>query len=327
MLPKNDVFRCGFVALVGRPNVGKSTLLNTLVGEKIAAVSPKAQTTRRRFRGMRNDDDSQIIFVDTPGLHRAPEGKKLNEYCVAEALDSLRDVDVIVYIMDGSRPLKAGEADESDERFLIDSLKKTLAANPRPLYVLLNKKDLWSKGQGHFSAQGDFADALKGLPVKQLIAISGKGGDGVEQFITEIKTQLPPGPALYPTDELTDQSVRTIVAELIQEKLFYLLGQELPYSCAIEIEQYKEPGQEGDQRRRHPEIHAAIHVERESQKPMVIGKGGAKIKEIGQSARESIEKLLGSKVVLKLFVKVTPKWSKNAEQLKLLGYVVPERRS
>ncbi len=318
-------FRCGFVGLVGRPNVGKSTLLNTLVGEKIAAVSPKAQTTRRRFRGMRNDSDSQIIFVDTPGLHRAPEGKKLNEYCVAEALDSLRDVDVIVYIMDGSRPLKAGQADESDERFLIDSLKKTLVLRPRPLYVLLNKKDLWSRGVGHFSGQGDFSEALKDLPVKQLIPISAKGGEGVQAFVNEIKSQLPEGPALYPADELTDQSVRTIVGELIQEKLFYLLGEELPYSCAIEIEQYKEPSQEGDQRRRHPEIHAAIHVERESQKPMVIGKGGSKIKEIGQAARESIEKLLGSKVVLKLFVKVTPKWSRNVEQLKLLGYVVPER--
>jgi GTP-binding protein Era len=282
-MPENkpENFRCGFVGLVGRPNVGKSTLLNTLVGEKIAAVSPKAQTTRRRFRGMRNDADSQIIFVDTPGLHRAPEGKKLNEYCVAEALDSLRDVDVIVYIMDGSRPLKAGDADESDERFLIDSLRRTLAAKPRPLYVLLNKKDLWSRGQGHFSGQTDFKEALQGLPVKQLIPISAKGGDGVEAFVSEIKADLPVGPALYPTDELTDQSLRTIVAELIQEKLFYLLGEELPYSCAIEIEQYKEPG-EG---RRHPEIHAAIHVERESQKPMVIGKGGQKIKEIGQAAR------------------------------------------
>lgn len=320
-LNSDNPFRCGYVALVGRPNVGKSTLLNTLVGEKIAAVSPKAQTTRRRFRGMRNDDDSQIIFVDTPGLHRAPEGKKLNEYCVAEALDSLRDVDVIVYIVDGSRPLKAGEAEESDERFLIDSLKRTLAAKPRPLYVLLNKKDLWQKGQGRFSGQAEFQEALAGLPVKQLIPISAKGGEGVEAFVAEIKANLPVGPALYPVDELTDQSVRSIVAELIQEKLFYLLGEELPYSCAIEIERYLEPG-EG---RKCPEIHAAIHVERESQKPMVIGKGGSKIKEIGQQARESIERLLNGKVVLKLFVKVTPKWSKNAEQLKLLGYVVPER--
>lgn len=318
-------FRCGFVALVGRPNVGKSTLLNTLVGEKIAAVSPKAQTTRRRFRGIRSDDDAQVIFVDTPGLHRAPEGKKLNEYCVAEALDSLRDVDAIVYLVDGSRPLKAGEAQESDERFLIDSLKRTLAERPRPLFVLLNKKDLWQKGQARFAGQDDLKAMLSELPVKQLIPVSAKGGEGLEPFLAELKGVLPEGPALYPTDELTDQSLRTVVAELIQEKLFYLLGEELPYSCAIEIESFQEP-EEGNPKRRHPEIHAAIHVERESQKPMVIGKGGAKIKEIGQAARESIERLLGAKVVLKLFVKVTPKWSKNPEQLRQLGYVLPDQR-
>lgn len=318
-------FRCGFVALVGRPNVGKSTLLNTLVGEKIAAVSPKAQTTRRRFRGIRSDDDAQVIFVDTPGLHRAPEGKKLNEFCVAEALDSLRDVDAIVYLVDGSRPLKAGEAADSDERFLIDSLKRTLAERPRPLFVLLNKKDLWEKGRARFAGQEELKAMLSELPVKQLIPVSAKGGEGLDSFVAELKSVLPEGPALYPTDELTDQSLRTVVAELIQEKLFYLLGEELPYSCAIEIESFQEP-EEGNPKRRHPEIHAAIHVERESQKPMVIGKGGAKIKEIGQAARQSIEQLLGTKVVLKLFVKVTPKWSKNPEQLRQLGYVLPESR-
>ncbi len=325
MAPEPKKFRTGFVALVGRPNVGKSTLLNTLVGEKIAAVSPKAQTTRRRFRGIRSDDDSQIIFVDTPGLHRAPEGKKLNEFCVAEALDSLRDVDAVVYIVDGSRPLKAGEAAETDERFLIDSLKKTMAQKARPLFVLLNKKDLWQKGNARFGGQDDLKAMMAELPVKQLFPVSAKGGEGLEAFMSELKQVIPEGPALYPTDELTDQNLRTVVAELIQEKLFYLLGEELPYSCAIEIEQFHEP-EEGNPKRRHPEIHAAIHVERESQKPMVIGKGGAKIKEIGQAARESIERLLGGKVVLKLFVKVTPKWSKNPEQLRQLGYVLPDNR-
>lgn len=313
-------FRCGFVALVGRPNVGKSTLLNTLLGEKIAAVSPKAQTTRRRFRGIRSDADSQIIFVDTPGLHRAPEGKKLNEYCVAEALDALRDVDAVVYIIDGSRYLKAS-AEDSDERFLIESLKKLLKAKPRPLYVLVNKKDIWQKGSSAFSSQGDLREALEGLPVNQIFPVAAKTGDGIEPFLADLKMALPEGPALYPTDELTDQNMRTVVAELIQEQLFLLLGEEIPYSCAIEIEKYLEPGEA----RRFTEIYASIHVERESQKPMVIGKGGSKIKEIGQNARASIEKLLDEKVVLKLFVKVTPKWTKNAEQLKQLGYIVPER--
>lgn len=314
-------FHCGFVALVGRPNVGKSTLLNTLVGEKIAAVSPKAQTTRRRFRGIRSVPGSQIIFVDTPGLHRAPEGKKLNEFFVAEALDSLRDVDAVVYIVDGSRPLKASEAAETDERFLIDSLGKALAAAPKPLFVLLNKKDLWQRGANQFANPEDFKSAMAGLPVKGIFPVAAKTGDGLEPFLRDLEAALPVGPALYPEDELTDQSLRTVVGELIQEKLFYLLGEELPYSCAIEIERFLEPTES----RKHPEIMASIHVEKESQKPMVIGKGGAKIKEIGQAARESIERLLGQKVVLKLFVKVTPKWSRNAEQLKLLGYTLPER--
>jgi GTPase len=320
----SKAFRCGVVALVGRPNVGKSTLLNTLVGEKIAAVSPKAQTTRRRFRGIRSEQSCQIIFVDTPGLHRAPEGKKLNEFCVAEALDSLRDVDAIVYIVDGSRPLKASEEQGSDERFLIDSLKRTLAQRAVPLFVLLNKKDLWQKTKANFVGQEDLKAMLGELPVKQLFPVSAKGGDGIQMFIDELTAVLPEGPALYPTDELTDQSLRNVVAELIQEKLFYLLGDELPYSCAIEIESFHDPI-EGDPKRRLPEIHAAIHVERESQKPMVIGKGGTKIKEIGQAARASIEELLGSRVVLKLFVKVTPKWSKKSDQLRLLGYVLPDR--
>jgi GTP-binding protein Era len=326
-MPKDTTnFKCGFVALLGRPNVGKSTLLNTLIGEKIAAVSPKAQTTRRRFRGIRTTETSQIIFVDTPGLHRAPEGKKLNEFLVAEALDVLNDVDALVYILDGSRPLKAGlSADgaiESDERFLIESLKRALDAKAKPLFVLLNKKDLWSKGGSRFGGQEEFREALGGLPVRSIFPVTAKTGDGLDPFLAELEAVLPAGPALYPEDELTDQSLRTVVGELIQEKLFYLLGDELPYACAIEIEQFNEPNES----RRHPEILASIHVEKESQKPMVIGKGGAKIKEIGMAARESIERLLGEKVVLKLFVKVTPKWSKNPEQLKQLGYVLPERR-
>jgi GTP-binding protein Era len=313
-------FRCGFVALIGRPNVGKSTLLNSLVGEKIAAVSPKAQTTRRRFRGIRTDADSQIIFVDTPGLHRAPEGKKLNEFCVSEALDSLDGVDAAVYIIDGSRPFQPDNV-LSDEYFLIESLTAALKKKPRPLFVLLNKMDVWKTGEGNFTSQSDFAESIKKLPATGVFPVSAKSGEGLDAFLEAVKKVSPIGPALFPEDELTDQSMRSIVGELIQEKLFYLLGEELPYSCAVEIERYDEPGEQ----RKMPEIHAAIHVERDSQKPMVIGKGGAKIKEIGINARESIEKLLGQKIVLRLFVKVTPKWTKNAEELKRLGYILPER--
>jgi GTP-binding protein Era len=181
--------------------------------------------------------------------------------------------------------------------------------------------DVWQKGGSRFADQEAFTEALRGLPVTQVFPVSAKARQGLEPFLAAVKAVLPMGPALYPTDELTDQNVRTVVGELIQEKIFYLLGDELPYSCAIEIEQFLEPGEQ----QRYPEIHAAIHVERDSQKPMVIGKGGSKIKEIGQLSREAIERLLGTRVVLKLFVKVTPKWSKNTEQLKRLGYVLPEK--
>jgi GTP-binding protein Era len=320
-MPNNKPsFRCGFVALLGRPNVGKSTLLNSLVGEKLAAVSPKAQTTRRRFRGIRSDAESQLIFIDTPGLHKAPEGMRLNEYCVAEALDSLIDADALVYIIDGSRPFRADKAD-GDERFLFESLKATLAKKPRPLFVLLNKQDLWQKGDTHFSGPTSLKEALAELPITAMFPIAAKNATGLEPFLEAVKAVMPEGPALYPEDELTDQNLRSIAAELIQEKLFYFLGDELPYSCAVEIEKWQDPS-EG---RKFPEIQASIHVEKESQKPMVIGKGGSKIKEIGQAARESIERVAGGKVVLKLFVKVTPKWTKNSEQLKQLGYSVPER--
>ncbi|MGE3260190.1 MAG: GTPase Era [Bacteriovoracia bacterium] len=314
----ND-FRCGFVALIGRPNVGKSTLLNSLIGEKIAAVSPKAQTTRKRFRGIRTDEDSQIILVDTPGLHRAPEGKKLNEFCVSEALDSLQGVDVAVYIIDGARPFQP-ENPESDEYFLLQSLKEALVRKPRPLFVLLNKMDIWETGKANFGGQSQLTESLQGLPVTGIFPVSAKNGEGLEVFVAALKEKIPKGPALFPEDEITDQSMRSIVGELIQESIFYLLGEELPYSCAVEIEKYDEPTES----RKYPEISASIHVERDSQKPMVIGKGGAKIKEIGQSARGTIEKFLGQKVVLRLFVKVTPKWTKNAAELKRLGYILPE---
>lgn len=317
---QEKISRCGFVALIGRPNVGKSTLLNTLVGERLAAVSPKAQTTRRRFRGIRTEADAQLIFIDTPGLHKAPEGMRLNEYCVAEALDSLIDADALVYIIDGSRPFRV-DMENGDERFLFESLKATLAKKPRPLFVLINKQDIWQKG--HFTGQTSLKEALAELPITEIFPVSAKGNSGLEPFLAAVKNVLPVGPALYPEDELTDQNLRTIAAELIQEKLFYFLGDELPYSCAVEIEKWMDPS-EG---RKFPEIQASIHVEKESQKPMVIGKGGSKIKEIGQAARESIERVAGGKVVLKLFVKVTPKWTKNAEQLKQLGYSVPERNS
>jgi len=307
---------CGYIALVGRPNVGKSTLLNKLIGEKMAAVSPKAQTTRRRFRGIHTEENYQMIFVDTPGVHVAPEGKKLNEYCVSEALDVLRDADIFVYIIDGSRAFEPSRK-ESDEAFLLNCLEKSLSERAVPLIVVINKIDQQHpKGPN----QENIKELMGRLQTEALIPLSARTGQGVDTLVKLLKEKLPEGPFLYPEDELTDQNMRQIVGELIQEKLFLLLGEEIPYSCAVEIVNFKEPAGE----RKYPEIEASIHVERDSQKAIVVGKGGAKIKEIGQRARESIERLMGQKVVLKLFVKHTPNWSKDVEQLKRLGYTLPK---
>lgn len=314
-------FHCGIVALLGRPNVGKSTLLNTLLGEKMAPVSPKAQTTRRSLRGIFNEDNYQIIFTDTPGLHHAPEGQKLNEVCVSEALSALSDADVFVYIIDGSRGFDPTRPD-SDEGFIIKVLKEALKKRPIPLFIVLNKMDLWQKGEKDFVGQEKLKRELAELPVTALYPLTAKTGEGLEPLLAEIRKNIPVGPALFDKDSLTDQSIRSLAGEFIQEQLFYLLGEEVPYSCAVEITRFAEP-HDG---KRMTEIDAAIHVEREGQKAMVIGKGGQKIKEIGQGARQSIEKLVGTKVVLKLFVKVTPRWSKDVEQLKLLGYILPKSR-
>jgi GTPase len=314
-------FRCGIVALLGRPNVGKSTLLNTILGEKMASVSPKAQTTRRSLRGIYNEDNYQIIFVDTPGLHRAPEGQKLNEVCVSEALSTLSDADVYLYIIDGSRGFDPSRPD-SDEGFIIETLTHSLRKNPKPLFVVLNKMDLWQKGENTFATQDLLQRELARLPVTGFFPLAAKFGQGLEPLLLEIRNHIPEGPALFDTDILTDQNMRTIAGEFIQEQLFHFLGEEVPYSCAVEINRYEDP----HDNKRMTEIEAAIHVERDGQKAMVIGKGGQKIKEIGQAARKEIETLVGHKVVLKLFVKVTPRWTKDVEQLKRLGYIVPKAR-
>ena len=315
-------FRCGFIAILGRPNVGKSTLLNRLIGDKLAAVSPKAQTTRRRFRGILTDQEAQMIFVDTPGVHIAPKGEILNEFCVAEALDVLEDADAFVYVIDGSREFK-GLKNETDESFLISALEKKLAKRKAPLFILLNKMDLWQKGENRFARQSEIQALVERLKPELIMPFSAKSGHGAEDLIRHIKAALPVGPALFPEDELTDQNMRSIVAELVQEKLFYFLGDEVPYSCAVEITNFHEPSPEIG--RKFPEIEATIHVERESQKAMVIGKSGAKIKEIGQAARQDIEKILDAKAVLKLHVKVNHKWTKEERELKRFGYVLEKR--
>jgi len=318
-LPADSVQRTGMIAIVGRPNVGKSTLLNHLIGEKLAAVTPKAQTTRKRFRGIRSEPGVQMIFLDTPGVHVPPKGKALNQYIVSEALSGLEDADLVIYLLDGTREFRATDP-KSDEGYLLRALKAKLEKRKVPLLVLLNKSDLWSKGQGTFADQAMLAGILEQIPVTAFLPISAKSGRGVDDLLRLIKENLPEGPALFPEDELTDQSIRMIAGEMIQEQLFFQLGQELPYSCCVEIVRFDDP-KEG---KRLPEIDARIHVERDSQKAMVIGRGGQKLKEIGIRSRESIQRVVGEKVVLKLQVTVTSDWTKNRGRLASLGYTLPQ---
>lgn len=309
-------YKTGVVAVIGRPNVGKSTLLNQLVGAKLAPVSPKAQTTRKKLLGIRSTEKSQIVFIDTPGIHKTAPSEMLNAAIVSEANQSLDGVDAILYMLDGSRILKFDA--ESDDGIAFHMIRKALKKKNVPLIVAINKTDLKAQGGQIKDLQGPIKEFLQDFEPKSIIPISAKLDRGLEHLITILEEVLPAGEASFPLDDLTNEPVRNIVANLIHENLFYCLGEEIPYSCAVEIEDFKDPVD----LQRFPEIRAAIHVEKDSQKPIVIGKGAAKIKEISEKSRKSIEELLDTKVVLKIFVKVTPKWSRNKESLKQLGFVV-----
>lgn len=301
----------GLVAIIGRPNAGKSTLLNRLLGTELAIVSPKPQTTRDRLHGIFEDERGQIVFVDTPGLHRAKEGG-LNAYMVGEAATTLEGPDAVWYLIDpNSAP--------GHERVVIEILERALAGTPTPVFLVLNKVD---QGRQDF-VTGPVTEALTaaGVNLRGLFRISARKGSGIPDLLTETYKVLPEGAKLYPdSDALTDRSLRYLAAEKVREQLFSALGDELPYACAIRLDRYQEA----------PEIHrieATIFVERDSQKGMVVGQGGRKIKEIGQGARQTLERFLKMKVYLGLQVKVLSHWSRDKKALKDLGYLLPESRS
>ena len=290
-------FRSGFIAIIGRPNTGKSTLLNAILGEKVAIVSARPQTTRNAIRGVHNTDDAQMVFIDTPGIHRLTG--LLNEFMVREALNAVPDVDCVLLVVDSSRrPC-------GDERLIIENLKSVKA----PVVLALNKVDVVEKGAllpliKEYSRLFDFAETMP---------ISALTGEGLPELTGVLKGFLPEGPRYFPDDILTDELERTIAGEIVREKVFRLTKQEIPYSVAVEIEEFRE-------KKGLISIKAAINVERDSQKGIVIGKRGAMLKKIGISAREDIEKLLNTKVYLELFVKVTKDWTKNKKALKEFGY-------
>jgi len=291
-------FRCGYVGLIGRPNAGKSTLLNRLVGEKIAAVSNKPQTTRHRIQGIVTRGDGQIVFVDTPGVHKP--GPLLNRRMMASVHDAIMSVDLLVLMRDSS--VSTGNGD----RFVLDLIKQS----EKPAILVLNKIDKVREKHRllplieFYSKENEFAE---------IIPISALKGNEIDILLTEIIKHLPEGEAIFSDDELTDQSMRNIAAELVREKILETTGEEIPYVTAVVTEVYDES--ESDLIK----IFCAIYVERPSQKKIIIGKGGLRLKDIGTAARIEIEALAGKRVFLKLFVKVVEDWRNREGTLDELG--------
>ena len=296
---QHQPFKSGFVAIVGIPNVGKSTLLNRMLGEKISITSQKPQTTRNRILGILHRPDSQIVFIDTPGVHRAKS--PLNVRIVDAALLSFGDADMILVVAD------AGQADSDSESVLLKNLK----ALKKPALLALNKID-----------QYDPATILQAIDIwsgrhkfEAIVPISASHGTQVDTLIQAMVSFLPEGPPFFPEESLTDLPERFIAAEMIREKVFRLTGQEIPYATAVTIERFVETPA-----RSLTTIYATIHVERDSQKGILIGKKGSKLKKIGEDARRDIELMTGTKVFLKLFVRVQKNWSKDTKALRRFGY-------
>ena len=292
-------FKSGYVAIIGRPNVGKSTLINRVLGQKLCITSRRPQTTRHRILGIKTEESSQLVYVDTPGLHT--DGKRaMNRYLNRAAASSIDDVDVILFVVDG---LNWTDDDEQ----VLERLKSNATA---PVILVLNKVD---KLSDKAMLLPQIEKVTQEYTFAKVLPISARKGINVDELETEIKQLVPEGELIFPEDQFTDRSSRFLAAELVREKLFRQLGQELPYSLTVEIEQYK---QEDELIR----ISAVIYVERSGQKSIVIGKKGELLKAVGREARIEMEGLFDSKVFLELWVKVRDGWSDNERMLKNLGY-------
>ncbi|MCU9592979.1 GTPase Era [Caldibacillus thermolactis] len=291
-------FKSGFITIIGRPNVGKSTFLNHVIGQKIAIMSDKAQTTRNTIQGVLTTDDAQLIFIDTPGIHKPKH--RLGDFMVKVATNTLNEVDLILFMVNATEEFGRGE------QYILEKLKDVHTK----VFLVINKIDLIHPDQlieviAQYKDKYDFAE---------IIPISALQGNNVERLIDVIKNYMPEGPQYYPNDQVTDHPERFIIAELIREKVLHLTREEVPHSVAVIIEKIE--------KRDNGTIHimAAIIVERNSQKGIVIGKQGAMLKEIGKRARMDIENLLGSKVFLELWVKVQKDWRDKATLLREFGY-------
>lgn len=292
-------YKSGFVTIVGRPNVGKSTLINRLIGEKIAITSDKPQTTRNRIQCILTTDKHQVIFLDTPGIHKPKH--KLGEYMVKVAQDTLREVDVVLFVVDDSISVGAGD------RFIMDQLEGI----ETPVILVMNKIDKMNQEQ--FNKL--YEEYKKTELFDKIIGVSAYEGANLYSLIDAIVEYLPEGPQYFPEDMITDQPERVIVSEIIREKILHYTEQEIPHGIAVETTLMKARPEKG-----LIDIHATIYCERKSHKGIIIGKNGRKLKGIGKSAREDIEKLLGSKVYLELWVKIKEDWRNSDNLLKGMGY-------
>ncbi|KOO43882.1 GTPase Era [Priestia koreensis] len=295
----NQQFKSGFVSIIGRPNVGKSTFLNRVIGQKIAIMSDKPQTTRNKIQGVYTETDSQIVFIDTPGIHKPKH--KLGDFMMKVAQNTLKEVDLILFMVNAVEGY--GRGDE----FIIERLKNT----DTPVFLIINKID-----DLHPDKLLPLIEQYKGLyPFAEIVPISALQGNNVDTLLTQIKQRLPEGPQYYPADQVTDHPERFIISELIREKVLHLTREEIPHSIAVAIDsiQRREGGNA-------VYVAATIVVERDSQKGIVIGKQGTMLKEVGKRARVDIESLLGSKVFLELWVKVQKDWRNKANQLRDFGF-------
>jgi GTP-binding protein Era len=291
--------KSGFVSLVGRPNAGKSTLLNRLVGAKVAIVSDKPQTTRTRILGVRTYDEAQVVYIDTPGIHRPLH--RMNVRMVDAAVETIGNVDVLGLVVD------ATEAGGRGDDYVVDLVKRSAA----PVFLILNKIDLMKRSRllpliDAYRTKADFAE---------IVPVSASTGENVDRLERAILDRLPEGEALYPADYLTDQPERVIAGEIVREKLLQFTHAEIPFSSAVVVEKFEEPvGERGVLK-----LHCSIVVERESHKPIVVGRGGAMIKQIGTAAREELERFFGTRVFLDLHVRVKADWREDERVLKDLG--------
>lgn len=299
MQKESSKFTSGFISIIGRPNVGKSTFLNRVVGQKIAIMSDKPQTTRNKVQGVVTTDNSQMVFIDTPGIHKPKH--KLGDFMVKSARNTLKEVDVIMFMVNANEPIGGGD------KFIIDLLQNT----ETPVFLVINKIDLVHPDDllttiTSYTKEYDFAE---------IVPLSALNGNNVKRLMETLTKYLPEGPKYYPDDQVTDHPERFIISELIREKVLHLTREEIPHSVAVVIEKIAR-----DEERDMVDVAATIIVDRDSQKGIVIGKKGALLKEIGTKARRDIEMLLGSKVFLELWVKVQKDWRNKPGHLREFGF-------